>query len=138
MVKTKTLELETPGNGHMENITPQVGDAVKSSGIKDGIAVVFVPGATGAVTTIEYEDGLDRDMRELMDRLIPQEKEYHHNLKWGDGNGHSHLRASLVGPSLAVPVSGGSLVLGTWQQVVFLDFDNRARSRRLIVQMVGE
>ncbi|HOY62991.1 MAG TPA: secondary thiamine-phosphate synthase enzyme YjbQ [bacterium] len=138
MVRQSELELNTEGNGQMNDITAEVSRAAEESGIKDGIVTVFVPGATGAVTTIEYESGLVKDFAELMERLAPQGKDYAHNARWGDGNGHSHLRASLLGPSLTVPLTDGALALGTWQQIVFVDFDTRARMRNLIVQIVGE
>jgi secondary thiamine-phosphate synthase enzyme len=138
MVRQSELELNTTGNGQMTDITAEVSRAAAESGIKDGIVTVFVPGATGAVTTIEYESGLEKDFAELIERLVPQGKEYAHNARWGDGNGHSHLRASLLGPSLTVPLTDGALTLGTWQQIVFVDFDTRSRMRNLIVQIVGE
>jgi secondary thiamine-phosphate synthase enzyme len=138
MVKQVVIELETEGNGAMADITGEVTRAAAESGISDGIVTVFVPGATGGVTTIEYESGLVRDFGAMMELLAPKCCDYSHNERWGDGNGHSHLRASLLGPSLTVPLSGGQLTLGTWQQIVFVDFDNRSRSRRLIVQMLGE
>jgi len=138
MVKTETLAFPMRGNGEIRDITGDVNDNLKKSGLKNGLVTVFVPGATGAVTTIENESGLVKDFRELMEKWIPSEKNYHHNLRWGDGNGHSHLRASLVGPSLAVPVVDGRMTLGTWQQIVLIDFDVRPRSRGIIVQIVGE
>ncbi|MFC1474965.1 secondary thiamine-phosphate synthase enzyme YjbQ [bacterium] len=140
MVARETIQLDSPGEGHMTDITGAVAGAVRKSGMKNGIATVFVPGATGSVTTIEYEDGLERDFAELMEEIIPKAKagDYHHNKRWGDGNGHSHVRASLLGPSLTVPVSDGQLTLGTWQQIVFLNFDNKSRTRSVIIQMVGE
>ena len=138
MVRQAVIELHTKGNGAMADITEEVAKAAAESGLRDGLVTVFVPGATGGVTTIEYEDGLTRDFGELMERIAPQDRDYRHNERWGDGNGHSHIRASLLGPSLTVPLSGGRLTLGTWQQIVFVDFDTRDRSRRLIVQMVGE
>lgn len=138
MVKQKRIEVPTKGNGQMIDITGEAAAAVRESGLKDGIITVFVPGATGGVTTIEYEDGLEHDFDALMDRIIPQSMEYRHNLKWHDGNGHSHVRASLLGPSLTVPFTGGSLTLGTWQQIVLLDYDVKSRNRKLIFQMIGE
>jgi secondary thiamine-phosphate synthase enzyme len=111
---------------------------VQDSGLNSGVAVLFVPGATGAITTIEHEPGLVQDLGEALERLMPQDIEYAHNLKWHDGNGHSHIRASLVGPSLTVPFLEGRLMLGTWQQIVFLEMDNRPRRRRIVVQIMGE
>ncbi len=137
-VHTDRMSLSTRGNNHTVDITPQVSRAVQKSGLKSGIASVFVPGSTGGITTIEYESGAIQDLDELLERLVPRDVDYKHNLRWGDGNGHSHLRASLVGPSLTVPFSGGKLMLGTWQQIVLVDFDNRSRQREVIVQVLGE
>jgi secondary thiamine-phosphate synthase enzyme len=137
-VTTRTITLSTQGNGQVADITPKVADAVAASGIANGTVTVFVPGATGAITTVEYEPGLVADLGELFERLAPAGARYHHDDAWQDGNGHSHVRASLLGPSLTVPVIGGRLTLGTWQQIVFVDFDTRARERELIVQCLGE
>jgi secondary thiamine-phosphate synthase enzyme len=138
MVKTGTISLDTEGRDEIINITGEVQKLVRESGIHDGIALIFVPGATGAVSTTEYEPGLIRDIPEAMEAIIPQEKNYHHDETWHDGNGHSHLRATLIGPSLTVPVSQGSPVLGTWQQIIFLEFDNKPHLRKIIVQIVGD
>jgi len=137
MISTRYLEFETC-SGEIRNITEDVQGAVAGSGITAGLATVFVPGATAAIITIEYEDGLVKDLWSALERLIPQEMEYFHNLRWQDGNGHSHLRASILGPSLTVPFNAHGLMLGTWQQIVFLELDNRSRKRRVIVQMIGE
>jgi secondary thiamine-phosphate synthase enzyme len=137
-VKTEYLELKTSGNTHIVDITGALQGKLQESGLKDGTVTVFVPGATGGVTTIEYEPGLIEDMQELFESIAPQDKEYKHHLRWRDGNGHSHVRASLLGPSLTIPFQGGELILGTWQQVVFIDFDVRARNRRLVLQFMGE
>lgn len=137
-VTTQTITLSTQGNGHVTDITQQVEAAVEAAGTADGIVTLFVPGATGAITTVEYEPGLVADLGELFERLAPAGARYHHDDTWQDGNGHSHVRASLLGPSLTVPVSGGRLTLGTWQQIIFVDFDTRARERELIVQCLGE
>jgi secondary thiamine-phosphate synthase enzyme len=137
-VATRQLSLETEGNCDVRDITGQVANELREAGMNDGIVTVFVPGATGAVTTVEFEPGLVRDLKEMFDSVAPQGKRYHHDQKWHDGNGHSHVRASLLGPSLTVPFSDGQLILGTWQQIVFLDFDVRRRSRRLILQFIGE
>jgi len=137
-VATQTITLSTTGNGHVMDITEAVAGAVKDAAIVDGLVTVFVPGATGAVTTVEYGPGLVADLGELFERLAPSGAPYHHDEAWHDGNGHSHVRASLLGPSLSVPVSGGRLTLGTWQQIVFIDFDTRARRRELVVQCMGE
>ncbi len=137
-VTTRYVNLESDGNCDVLDITDQVRGELRTAGMKDGIVTVFVPGATGGVTTVEFEDGLVRDLKEMFDSVAPQGKSYHHDRRWHDGNGHSHVRASLLGPSLTVPFSGGELILGTWQQVVFIDFDVRKRSRRLVLQFVGE
>ncbi|HOK58195.1 MAG TPA: secondary thiamine-phosphate synthase enzyme YjbQ [Methanothrix sp.] len=138
MIETRYIEFETKGDADVVDITQLVVNVVMSTELRDGIVVVFVPGATGAVTTIEYEPGLVGDMRRALDKIAPEDEEYEHNRRWGDGNGHSHIRASLIGPSLTVPVMNGELTLGRWQQIVFIDMDNRPRRRRLVVQIVGE
>jgi len=138
MVKHVQIEFQTDTHHKMVDITKRVEEALEQTGMADGAALIFVIGSTGALSTIEYEPGLQRDFPELMQRLIPQDLDYRHNQTWGDGNGHSHLRATLLGPSLTVPVVDGKLVLGTWQQIVFLEFDNRPRNRRLLVQFMGE
>jgi secondary thiamine-phosphate synthase enzyme len=135
---TRNITLSTQGNGQISDITAQVADAAREAGIGDGIVTVFVPGSTGALTTVEYEPGLVADLGELFERLAPAGARYHHDDTWHDGNGHSHVRASLLGPSLTVPISGGQLTLGTWQQIVFIDFDARPRRRELVVQVLGE
>ncbi|MHC1631460.1 MAG: secondary thiamine-phosphate synthase enzyme YjbQ [Methanotrichaceae archaeon] len=138
MIVTKYIEFETQGNADMIDITAEVTEAVRESGSNAGIIVIFVPGATGVVTTIEYEPGLKKDMKDALERIAPQNLDYAHNLRWGDGNGHSHIRASVLGPSLTVPFSEARPMLGTWQQIVFLDMDNRPRSRKIVVQIMGE
>ncbi len=138
MVKTATIRLETRGNNDIVDITPQVTEEIGSSGIKDGIATIFVVGSTAGVTTIEHEGGLLRDLSDLLEELIPSGRNWAHNRAWGDDNGHSHLRASLMGPSLAIPISQGRPTLGTWQQVVLVDFDTRPRRREVILKMIGE
>jgi secondary thiamine-phosphate synthase enzyme len=119
------------------DITSEVREIVEKSRVKQGIACVFVVGSTAAVTTVEHEPGLVKDMKDAMERLFPKGIDYDHHQRWGDGNGHSHVRASFVGPSLTVPIQGGDLVLGTWQQIVFMEFDNKPRSREVLVQVVG-
>ena len=111
---------------------------MSESGIDDGIVTVFSPSATSAITTIEYESGCISDLKRLFDEIIPPNREYDHNLRWGDGNGHSHVRAALLKASLTVPFISGRLTLGTWQHIIFVDFDNRSRQRELLVQMMGE
>jgi len=138
VVERHSIELKAQGVADIIDITDKVQRAVSKTKVDTGLASVFVSGSTGAVTTIEYDSGLVQDMKEAFERLASEHVEYHHNLTWGDGNGFSHVRAALLGPSLTVPVSGGNLQLGTWQQIVFIDFDNRPRSRRLSVTVIGE
>jgi secondary thiamine-phosphate synthase enzyme len=122
----------------MHDLTDAVARSVQETGVTDGIVTVFAPGATAAVTTIEFEPGLRRDFPEAMDRFAPKDIPYLHDETWHDGNGHSHVRASAVGPSLTVPVAAGKPVLGTWQQIVLVDFDNRTRDRRVVVTVMGD
>jgi secondary thiamine-phosphate synthase enzyme len=122
----------------MIDITPEVAETVKGSGMKTGICTVFCTGSTGSVTTIEYEGGLLQDFPKAMERLAPKDAVYEHHLRWGDGNGHSHVRASILGPSLTIPFVNGRLTLGTWQQICFIDFDNKPRNRKLEVVLIGE
>ncbi|MCE7958263.1 MAG: YjbQ family protein [Acidobacteria bacterium ACB2] len=138
MVVTDRIRLETRGEGEVRDVTGAVQEVVTRHGFTEGSALVFVPGSTAAVTTIEYEDGLLDDFPALFERIAPRGIRYGHEERWHDGNGHSHVRASLLGPSLAVPFSAGRLLLGTWQQVVLVDFDNRPRRRELVVQLSGE
>jgi secondary thiamine-phosphate synthase enzyme len=137
-VAGSTIELCTRGDAQVVDITDQVREAIARSGLSDGIGCVFVPGATGAVTTIEYEPGCVADLQALFDRLAPPGRDYEHERRWGDGNGHSHLRAALLGPSLSFPFVQAAPSLGTWQQIVFVDFDNRPRTRKILLQLVGE
>lgn len=137
-VSTQSFTIETRGNTDVLDITSQVTRALERSDLQDGIATVFISGSTGGITTVEFEPGLRRDLPEIMDKLIPAGRPYHHDDTWHDGNGHAHLRSSLVGTSFTVPFVGGRLILGTWQQIVFLDFDNRPRRREILVQLVGE
>jgi secondary thiamine-phosphate synthase enzyme len=137
VISTIYLEFET-SIADIIDITERVAAAVQESGLQSGIAVIFVPGATGAITTIEHESGLIDDIRAALERIASKHLQYAHDQRWGDGNGHSHIRASLVGPSLTVPFAIGQLLLGTWQQIVFLEMDNRPRERRIIVQIMGE
>jgi secondary thiamine-phosphate synthase enzyme len=138
MVITHTIQLHTAGNAEIHDITGQVAQAVQASDLKDGIATVFVQGSTGAVSTVEYEPGLVADLGAYFDRVVPRDIPYQHDRRWHDGNGHSHVRATLLGPSLTVPFVDGRLTLGTWQQIIFVDFDVRPRNRALIVQVMGE
>ena len=138
MVVTQKITLDTTGNCDIQNITSHVTRAITASELTAGIDTVFCPGATGGVTTIEYESGLLGDIRQMLDEIIPANRDYLHGLRSGEDNGHSHLRATLVGPSLTIPFSDGRLILGKWQQIVFLDFDTRPRSRSIIAQIIGE
>jgi secondary thiamine-phosphate synthase enzyme len=135
---TGHITFDTRGHSDIIDITRQVQQKISNSGLNDGSVLIFVPGATGALTTIEYEPGLVRDLQDALERIAPQGLEYAHNLKWGDGNGHSHVRASLMGPSLTVPFADGKMTLGTWQQIIFIDLDNRSRTRKLVVQITGK
>ncbi|MCS7131549.1 MAG: secondary thiamine-phosphate synthase enzyme YjbQ [Hadesarchaea archaeon] len=137
-VWSSELSIKTRGEGDVVDITDAVGSAVRGSGISNGIVNVFVVGSTAAITTIEHEPGLVRDISDILDRVAPKNHPYKHHEKWGDYNGHSHVRAALIGPSVSVPLRGGKLVLGTWQQLVFLELDVRPRDRKVIVTVVGE
>ena len=138
VVVGKQISLSTQGDGQVIDITDQVTRHVRDSGLKNGIVTVFTPGSTSALTTIEYESGAVRDLQQLFDRIAPLSLDYRHNLRWGDGNGHAHVRHALLGPSLTIPFLDGRLTLGTWQQVVLIDFDNRPRTRSVVVQIMGE
>ncbi len=138
MVVTGTIALQTQGHGHVVDITAQVARIVEESGVRNGLVTVFCPSATSAVTTIEFEDGAVRDFQRLFNEIAPPDRPYMHNRRWGDGNGHSHIRAALLGPSLTVPFVEQRMTLGTWQQIVYVDFDNRPRDRRLVVHVLGE
>jgi len=136
-VYTDTISFRTKGNTDVIDITPRLDELLQKSGMREGFVVIHAVGSTGAVTTCEYEPGLVRDFKDIFDKLIPP-GHYSHNETWGDANGHSHLRASLVGPSITVTFNNKRLLLGTWQQVVFIDFDTRSRQREVAVQFVGE
>ena len=138
MVVTKSIKIKSQGETDIINITRDAQDAVQKSKVKNGVVTVFVPGATGGLTTVEYEPGLVSDLKNMFEKIAPRKGNYDHNATWGDGNGFSHVRASLLGPSLTVPFTGGKLTLGTWQQIIFIDFDNRSRSRELVLQIIGE
>ena len=137
-VKTKQLSIHTKGEGDILDVTGAVAEAVVETKLKNGIVTVFVPGSTGALTTIEYEPGLLKDFPNLLERIAPKNLVYEHEKRWHDGNGHSHVRASLIGPSLTVPFANGRLTLGTWQQIIFMELDVRSRVRNLILQIMGE
>jgi len=138
MVITQELHLQTRGHCDIQDITSQVAEAVQGSGLRAGIVTIFCPGSTGGLTTIEYESGVLEDLEQVFDEVVPPGRAYRHHMRWGDDNGHSHVRAAIIGPSLTVPFVEGHLTLGTWQQIVFFDFDTRSRSRRLVVQVMGE
>jgi secondary thiamine-phosphate synthase enzyme len=138
VVITKEIHLSTRGNGDVIDVTPAIARHISDSGLQAGVVTLFSPSSTSALTTIEFESGAVHDLQRLFDRIVPPDADYEHNLRWGDGNGHAHVRHALLGPSLAVPFSGRQLMLGTWQQVVLVDFDNRPRSRSIVVQIMGE
>ncbi|RJP48917.1 MAG: YjbQ family protein [Anaerolineaceae bacterium] len=136
-VQTQSISLNTRGNTDIQDITEQVSQAIAKSGLKNGIVTIFCPSSTTALTTVEFESGCVSDLRRLFDEILPADREYAHNARWGDGNGHSHARAALLGASLTVPFVNGSPTLGTWQQIIHVDFDTRPRSRELVVQIIG-
>jgi len=138
MVTSERIRVQTGGDCVIVDITDQVSHAVEKSGLRAGTVTIFVSGSTAGVTTVEYEPGLIADLQTAFERLVPQGLDYQHNNRWGDGNGHSHVRASLLGSSMVVPFAEGRPMLGTWQQVVLIDFDNRPRTREIIVQIMGE
>lgn len=137
-VISETLSLTTEGFNDMHDITGDVSQKLSDIGMSSGTVTLFVPGSTGGLTTIEFESGVLKDFSEMAERLVPRNIQYHHDARWGDGNGFSHVRAALLGPSLVVPFEEGKLLLGTWQQIVLVDFDNRPRSRTIILQFMGE
>ena len=134
----REVHIKTKGEGDIVDITDLVEGVVEESGIRDGVAHIFAIGSTAAISTMEYEPGLKEDLPNALERIAPKNVEYKHHLRWGDYNGHSHVRATILGPSLSVPVRGGSLVLGTWQQIIFIELDVRSRSRRFMVTVMGE
>jgi secondary thiamine-phosphate synthase enzyme len=134
---SREFELSSKGNTDIHDVTAQVQRMVTEEGLREGIITVFTPGATASVSTIEFESGAVADLKAAVMRAAPEELHYKHDARWGDGNGFSHVRAALGGPSLSVPVTSGSLTLGTWQQIIVLDHDNRPRKRRVVVQMMG-
>jgi secondary thiamine-phosphate synthase enzyme len=131
------LSFKTSGETDVIDITHQVASRVSESGVTDGQVLIFIPGSTASVTTIEYESGVVQDLKEAVERLAPRGIFYRHDARWGDGNGYAHVRAALLGPSLTVPIAAGRPVLGTWQQIVLVDFDNRPRERKILVQVSG-
>jgi secondary thiamine-phosphate synthase enzyme len=138
MVKTSSIQLSTRGNADVHDITKQILQVVTESEVRNGTVTIFCPSSTSALTTIEYESGCVSDLQRLFDEIIPQNREYAHNARWHDGNGHSHIRAALLGPSLTIPFVEGDLTLGTWQQVIYVDFDVRSRHRELVLQIIGD
>ena len=136
--KSKIIHISTRGNCDMLDITAEIAKEIKNSNINSGIATIFITGSTAGVTTIEYENGVLSDYKDMWDRNVPSNIAYQHDQRWGDGNGYSHVRASLLGPSLGVPFANKKMMLGTWQQVVVVDFDNRPRSRDIMLQLLGE
>ncbi len=138
MVHTESFTLSAKGFCDIHDITGKVADVAARAGVANGSVTVFCPGSTCAVTTIEYESGVLRDLRRVIEEIVPRDREYEHDKLWGDGNGFSHVRAALLKPSLVIPLVGKRLTLGRWQQVVFLDFDNRERRREILVQVIGE
>lgn len=137
-VETKYLKIQTSGNGDVIDMTSDIQDSLSSCNITDGILNIFTASATSAITTLEFETGCVKDLQRMFDEIIPPEREYSHNQRWGDGNGHSHVRAALLKPSLTVPFIENKLTIGTWQSIVFVDFDNRERQREVVLQIVGE
>jgi len=139
MVKSEKISIRTRGNGHIVDITEQVGQAVSRTGVSEGAVVVFHIGSTGGITTTEYEPGLaNYDIEAAFERIAPASARYEHEETWHDDNGHSHVRAAVLGPSLTVPIIEGRLTLGTWQQIVLVDFDTRTRTRTVVCQVIGE
>ncbi len=138
MVDQHHISFQTDGHGHMHDLTGEVAQIVDNSGVATGIVSVFAVGSTSAVSVVEFEPGLLRDVPEMLDRLMPPSRQYGHEQAWHDGNGHSHLQATLMGPSLTVPIAEGKLVLGTWQQIFHLDCDVRDRQRTVVVTVIGE
>ena len=138
MVKTDIIRFSTSGTGDIKNLTDKISDIIQHSQIKNGTVTVFAPGSTTGITTIEYEPGLIEDFPEIMEKLIPSNKEYKHDQTWHDGNGFSHLRSAIVGVDITVPIVDSTMTLGTWQQIIFIEFDNRSRERHVVIQIMGE
>jgi len=137
-VVTKNFQIKSKSENDIIDITDQVSKIVKESKIENGVVIVFVVGSTAAITTIEYEPGLQKDFPDMLSRLVPRDIEYAHDNTWHDGNGHSHVRASLIGPSVTIPFIEGHLAIGTWQQIVLVEIDTRPRERKIILQVMGE
>ena len=137
MIQTETIQVETQGFSDTHDLTPEVERLVRASGLQEGSVLLFVPGSTASLTTIEYESGALEDLRAAIERAAPTDMSYDHDRRWGDGNGFAHVRHALLGPDLQIPVTQGQLTLGTWQQILLLDFDNRPRRRRIRGQVLG-
>ncbi len=137
-VVSKSIQIRSKEENDIIDLTDQVSEFVRNSGIPNGMVTIFVSGSTGSITTIEFEPGLIKDFPEMLSRIAPKNLNYGHEQMWHDGNGHSHVKASLVGPSLTVPFTNGKMLLGTWQQIIFLELDTRARTRNLVLQIIGE
>lgn len=137
-VHSRDLRIKTKGEGDIVDLTRDVSEIVSESKIRDGVAVVFCPGSTGAVTAMEYEPGLAKDIPEALERIAPSSAKYEHNKTWGCDNGRSHVKATVIGPSLTIPVLNNRLIRGTWQQIVFIELDTRPRDREILVQVLGE
>lgn len=138
IVYNSSISLRTEGFSDCRDITREVEKAVHASGVREGLVTMMVTGSTGAITTIEFESGAISDLKQALERLAPTDSKYAHNLRWQDGNGFSHVRAALMKPSLGIPVTEGRLCLGTWQQIVLMDFDNRPRNRSVMIQVMGK
>jgi len=138
MIHSETISFSTKGFSDILDITQQVDAVIGRSRVENGLVTVFCPGSTGALTTIEYESGVLRDLQKALEKIVPSNIPYEHDRRWGDGNGFSHVRAALMKPSLTIPMVEGRLALGTWQQIVFIDFDNRKRERTILVQVMGK
>lgn len=136
-IQTEEISLETHGHSEVINITPQIDQLLRKTEYDEGQVTIFIPGSTGGITNIEYEPGLLKDLPEFLDQILPARKRYHHDDTWHDGNGYAHLRSALIKPFFTIPFKNGRLILGTWQQVIFIDFDNRSRNRTLVVQFLG-
>lgn len=137
-VRNEQIFAQSTGRTDIIDITEQVSEVLRDSSVQNGTLTLFIPGSTAALTTIEFESGVVNDLKRAIDRIAPESMYYEHNERWGDGNGYSHVRAALIGPSLHIPVVEGKMALGTWQQIVLLDFDNRPRERRIVIQISGE
>ncbi|MGD8230319.1 MAG: secondary thiamine-phosphate synthase enzyme YjbQ [Desulfobacteraceae bacterium] len=137
-IQVHNISVKTTTKTDILDLTPQVQEEVERSAVRNGLVILFIPGSTAALTTIEYESGVINDLKKAIERMAPEDLYYEHNERWGDGNGYSHVRSALLGPSLHIPLIDGKLILGTWQQIVLLDFDNRPRKRQIIMQTFGE